>query len=75
MTKRGRMVVMMSSDFSCLFLKKGWNWVKGFSVVAVVVPLAVVVAGIGVVLAVAEEAGVVKDVGKEVVELLYGWVT
>lgn len=75
MTKRGRMVVMTSSDFSCMFLKNGWNWVMGFSVVAVVVdPLAVVVAGIGVVLAVVEEAGVVRDVGKGVVELLYGCV-
>lgn len=48
---------------------------KGFSVVAVVDPLGVVIAGIGVVLAVVEEAGVVRDVGKGVVELEYGWVT
>lgn len=71
MTRRGRIVVMMSSDFSFLFLKKGWNWVKGFSVVAVVVdPLVVVTDGIGVVLAVVEDDGVVSDVGKGVVELV-----
>lgn len=62
-------MVMISSDFSFLFLKNGWNWVNGFSVVAVVDPLGVVVAGIGVVLAVDERDGVVSEVGKGVVEL------
>lgn len=48
---------------------------NGFSVVAVVDPLGVVVTGVGVVLADDEDAGVVSDVGKGVVELEYGCVT